>query len=110
MIKCTILIPTAYNDDRPVSVALLQGYRRKVAVLCGGYTDAGFVTGAWVEKNMPMQVERNIELWVVCEPTLLPQLRVLAGQIARDLEQDSVYLEWHETNIEFVPSPQRKKL
>lgn len=103
MIKCTILIPTTYNDGRPVSAALLADFRRQVAGVCGGYTDAGLVTGAREGLcNLPVVCERNIELWAVCDECLLDRLRFLAATIARELEQQSVHLEWHEVNVEFV--------
>ena len=103
MIKCTILIPTTFNNGEPVSPALLDIYRRQLADLCGGYTDAGLVTGAWVNgSSYSAYSERNIELWVICELGKLPQLREFASEIACDLKQKCVYLEWYEVNVEFI--------
>ena len=103
MIKCTILIPTTYNNGSPVSHQLLANFRRRLADIFGGYTDAGLVKGAWRSGvNCPMVVERNIELWVICDDRKLVELRQFAALMADNLDQESVYLEWHETNVEFI--------
>lgn len=102
MIKVTILIPTTFNNGKPAPSVVLDAFRNNLLEICGGFTYDGIATGSCENDSGGIHIDQCHKLWVVCESTLLPQLRCLARQIARDLNQETVYLEWAETNVEFI--------
>ncbi len=102
MIKITILIPTAYNDKTPVSLDKIAEYVDNIGKLAGGCTIDGKVHGYWEADDEIYQDDDLVKVWIVCEHTLLIPMRSIAKMIAADLEQESVYLEWHDVNVEFV--------
>ncbi len=102
MIKITILIPTAYNDKTPVEVGKIAQYLADTIKLAGGCTVDGRVNGSFLMDNGTLQQDNLYKIWVVCEHTLLQPIRAITRRIASDLQQESMYLEWHDVNVEFI--------
>ncbi|KKL14405.1 hypothetical protein LCGC14_2515970, partial [marine sediment metagenome] len=97
-----ILIPVAYNDKTPVPFAKGAEYIYDIGELTGGVTIDGRVSGFYEAVDGTRQQDDLIKVWIVGEHTLLQPMRAIAKWIATDLEQESVYLEWHDVNVEFV--------
>ncbi len=105
MIKITILIPTTYNDKTPVAFRKIAKYIYDIEKLAGGCTVDGKVYGFFETGDETTQDDDLIKVWVVGGYELLDPVRAIAREIAIDLDQESVYLEWHEVNVEFIKSP-----
>ncbi len=105
MIKITILIPVTYNDKIPVSLEKLGEYVHNIEKIAHGCTVDGKVHGSFIDDNEVYQDDDLIKVWVVCEYTLLQPMRGIARRIAVELQQESVYLEWHEVDVEFIKPP-----
>ncbi len=102
MIKITILIPLAYNDKTPVAFSKIAKYIFDIEKLADGCTIDSKVKGYFRAGNGTVQEDDSIKVWVVCELAFLQPMRSIAKMIAADLEQESVYLEWHDVNVEFT--------
>ncbi len=107
MIKITILIPTAYNDKTPVAFSKLAKYTYDIEKLVSGCTIDGKVYGFSETDDGTAQNDDFIKVWVVgsCNELLSP-MRAIACWIATDLNRESVYLEWHDVNVEFITPPE----
>ena len=104
MIKITILIPMAYNDKTSVSLGKIAEYLASITRLAGGFTTSKSY-GAFLLSDGKLQQDDLYEVWVVSEHELLFPMRAIARRIAIDLQQESVYLEWHDVNVEFIKPP-----
>ncbi len=102
MIKITILIPTTYNDKMPVAFRKSAGYIYDIEKLADGCTIDGRVNGFFTAADGANRQDDLIKVWIAGEKKLLTPMRCIARRIAADLQQESVYLEWHEVNVEFI--------
>jgi hypothetical protein len=103
MKKCTILVPTRFNDGSVVPPSVLIGIIREFNREFGGYSTDGLVAGAYRMADGSMAYDTSIRLWVVLAPDRVETVRNMAGRIAALLKQESLYFEVEETDVEFVP-------
>ncbi len=105
MIKITILIPVTYNDKIPVSLKKLGEYVHNIEKIAHGCTVDGKVHGSFIDDNEVYSDNELIKVWIIGGDKLLNPIRDIARRIAIDLRQESVYLEWHDVNVEFIEPP-----
>ncbi len=105
MIKITILIPVTYNNKTPVPLSKIAEYFASTIKLAGGLTSSRSY-GSFLMDDGKLQQDDLYEVWIIGEYELLDPMRAIAKWIAVDLRQKSVYLEWHDVNVEFTEPPE----
>ncbi len=105
MIKITILIPLEHNDKTSVLPTEIAEYVHDIEKLAGGCTIDSQSVGSYVMDSGAFQQDRLFSVWVIGEHTLRQPMRAIAQRIATELRQESVYLEWHDVNVEFAKPP-----
>jgi hypothetical protein len=97
MIKATLIIPTVvWNNDYIASVVA------RLTKMCGGCTKHSPSYGYWIDSNGNLIHEQITQVFVTCEDSYLCSIKEIAKQVASDLNQDCVYLDWHECNMELI--------
>jgi len=107
LIKCTLIVPVTYNDGTPVSTRKLKGYCYTVTELSGGCTISKTL-GLFCMADGEYKSERGVAFSIVCNLDRLQKLRDFAWRIACELNQESVYLDWQDINVEFVTQNKRE--
>lgn len=100
--KYVVLLPLTTNDGRRMSKRQLDRYLDELYVLADGYTVAGTVTGAYRMRSGSKQVDRSLEIWLVLDTSQERALKRWLGEVAKDLGQESMYLERTGGAISFV--------
>jgi hypothetical protein len=102
MIKATMLVPTHYNDGSHVG----DGYHVNVGLWFinkfGGVTIQHGLRGKYRMADGTIADDELVAYTVVCEQPGLYDLSKLAASIACGLQQESVYLDYHDCNVEFI--------
>jgi hypothetical protein len=101
--KAIVLIPLTYNDGTQVPQEVLKGIYEALFAFGGGHTNAGTVKGAYRMKDGSKQTDVLEEVWVACEEGDKPVLRELVARFCSILGQETMYLEFTESVIEFIP-------
>lgn len=101
MIKVTVLLPTYYNNGMLISSMTIDELLDKMDDITGGHTRQGYCDGAY-RMHDGRNYDRNIVVWVVCNSDKLSALREWAFLAAQRLQQESIYFEYQQTNVEFI--------
>ena len=101
--KYTLLIPLNYNDGAKVPDDMLNKIYDDFYVLANGYANVGTAIGAYRMKDGSKQVDHSAIVWVGIDEGDEEKLKQLAGDIARRLGQEAIYLERTGGTIEFIP-------
>lgn len=102
--KVTFLLPLAYNDGSPVPKATLQRIFQEIFLRFHGWTVAGEVKGAYrMRQTGRKRVEKLLQVWVVVEEEDLPDLRKAVSEFGALLEQEVMYFEVADSDVEFLP-------
>ena len=101
--KAILLIPLTYNDGSRVSQEVLDSIFESLFVLSGGYTAAGTVRGTYRMRDGSKQTDVLEQVWIACEDEDRPALRELVGRFCSLLGQETMYLEFADSRIEFIP-------
>jgi hypothetical protein len=108
MRKVVLLVPLTFNDGSAVPQVTLDGLLDELFVVCGGYTLAGVVRGAFRMSSGAKQVEDLQQVWVVAAEADLPALRDLVRKYGDVLGQEAMYFEESDAVVEFL-SPRVEK-
>ena len=100
--KVVLLIPLTFNDGSTVPEETLLSIFDRLLVLCGGYTNAGMVKGAYRMASGCKQVDECVQVWVVVAPMELQELKALVREFGRELGQESMYFEVTGSDVEFI--------
>lgn len=107
--KVVLLVPLTFNDGSTVPHAALDALLDELFVLCGGYTLAGVVRGAYRMSTGAKQVEELQQVWIVAEEQDLPPLKAIVRKYGDLLGQEAMYFEQTEAVVEFLlPHPGKK--
>ncbi len=101
--KAILLVPLTYNDGTRVPEEVLDEIYDALFVMSGGHTTAGTVQGAYRMRDGTKHSELLLQVWVTCEDAERQALRNLAARFCALLGQESMYLEFSESAVEFVP-------
>lgn len=103
MKKCIMLIPLAHNDGSQVQPADLTRIFDLLYSRFGGYTIAGTVRGAYRMRDGTRADDNSLEVWVVVDPIRLADVEKVASRICGLFEQESLFFEVVESDVEFIP-------
>lgn len=101
--KAVVLVPLTYNDGSKVPRRVHGGIRDELFDAFGGWTFEGEVEGAFRMEAGGKRVERLEKLAVVLEEADMPRLRRMVARWGTLLEQERMYLEITDSEIELVP-------
>jgi hypothetical protein len=93
--RCTFLVPVAYNDGRQIEPEIIIDIKRTLDRRFDGYTVKGPFEGSWKG-----QVELMMEYSVVVPPRRIDELRDTVKVILRELGQQAMYFEVHDSHPE----------
>ena len=102
MLKITVLIPTKYNDGSPIGPGVLKLLLSGLREITGGYTLDCIVEGRYTMDDGSIATDYSQKLWVVVDSDKLPAIREWAERVCICLKQESLYLEYQQTNVDFV--------
>lgn len=91
--KFTTLIPTTWNDGRPVDPDLLEHLIDQLAQPFGGMTEEGQVRGIWFDDDGTRDTDRSIKVSIECDRGLLNEAIKRVRAIGRRLRQKAMYFE-----------------
>lgn len=100
--KCTILLPTAYNDGTPIPASVLTDMQDRLYSRFGGYTVAGCVTGTYRMVDGTRASDESLEIWVAVPPEQVCELRRQAAYFCGILRQESLYFEVAGGTVELI--------
>lgn len=104
--KCVLLLPTKYNDGADVPPGVVSGILRSIDEAFDGHTVDGVCDGVYRMDDRSFACDRSLKVWVALQADRVEELRSLAGRIAVTLQQESLYFEVTDAEVEFVrPTP-----
>ena len=101
--EANLLIPSTYNDGSRVPQEILDSIFESLFVLSGGDAAAGTVRGAYRMRDGSKQTDVLEQVWIAYEEGDQPALRELVGRFCSLLGQEMMYLEFADSQIEFIP-------
>jgi len=102
MKKCLFLIPTSYNDGRPVASEVMVAALEELFVTVGSFSQSGITEGLWQMKDGTRIRDHSLTLWIVVEEERVTLLKKLVKKFARLLEQEVIYFEVMDCDVEFI--------
>jgi hypothetical protein len=102
MIKVTLLLPLADNNGKEFPKRDIDSILYLLRQIAGGFTSDGLTNGEYTMDNGDIACDVCKRVFVIVERDKLDSLRSLAALAAKQLRQESIYIEYHETNVEFV--------
>ena len=93
MKKCLFLIPTTYNDGKPVPSKVMLDVWDELFVTFGPFSQDGVTEGLWEMKDGTRIKDHSLKIWIVIEEEKVPLLKELIKKIARLLEQETIYFD-----------------
>jgi len=102
MKKCLFLIPTTYNDGRPVPPEVILDVWEVLFVRFGSLSQDGITEGLWEMKDGTRVKDHSLKFWIVIEEEKVPLLKELIKKIARLLEQEAIYFETMDCDMELI--------
>jgi hypothetical protein len=100
--KCLFLIPTSYNDGREIPAEVILGVIEELFIKFGGVSQSGVTDGLWKMKDGTRAKDRSLTLWIVIEEEKVSVLKNLIKKFARLLEQEAIYFEVMDPDVEFI--------
>jgi len=100
--KIVLQIPLQFNDGSAIPTEVLLTIYDRLYSLCGGWTEAGKVKGAYRMATGQKQVDECLQVWVAVAPSDMDELRDLVRQFGRELGQESMYFEITGSEVEFI--------
>ncbi len=97
-----MLIPLSGTDGSELSARALTKVKDVLNEAFGGHTIAGTVTGAYRMNDGSIAEDVSLEVWVAVNPDRVDEVRQIASDICRELEQESIYFEVTDSEVEFV--------
>ncbi len=101
--KFTLLLPLNYNDGSEVPRAILNQMCNEIFDFSDGFGLAGEMTGAYRMKDGTRKDDRLMVMWIGVSEAQVETLKLMVGRFARELRQESLYLERTGGKIEFIP-------
>jgi hypothetical protein len=101
-VKYVLLLPLNYNDGTPVPRKERNRICDEIFELAQGYGLAGEVTGAYRMKDGSKQKDRSVIIWIGIHDKQKRDLKRLVAKFARELGQETLYLERTGGTIEFI--------
>ena len=101
-VKYILLIPMKYNDGSKVPTSVLAEIEDDLYALAGGYFSAEKGKGAYRMRSGKKQVDKCAQYWVVIDKKDEPALKKMVAGFAVLLDQESIYLERVNSDIEFI--------
>lgn len=92
--KFTTLIPTRYNDGRPVPPTQLERLLDQLASQFGGCSEEGVTKGQWIDPaDAARYRDESLRVSVTCDRVLLDEARQAVIRIGKKLKQRAMYFE-----------------
>jgi hypothetical protein len=102
LVRCTLLVPLQVDPGAPTPASVLREIEERFFARFGGYTLAGRVRGAYRMANGARAEDESLTIWVAVPPARIGEVRQEAARLARELKQESIYLEVGDAQVEFV--------
>lgn len=102
MLKVTVLIPVNFNNGMPIPQYVVDTALSTLTYIAGGLTDEGLVLGRYVMDDGTLATDRCHKVFVVIDADKLTVLRTWAANLCRACQQESIYFEVQEVQVEFV--------
>lgn len=102
MKKCLFLIPTTYNDGRPISPEAISDVFDELFVKFGGFSQTGHTEGLWEMEDGTRVKDYSLTLWIVLEEDKVPLLKNVIKKFARLFEQEAIYFEVMDCDVDFI--------
>jgi hypothetical protein len=92
--KITTLLPTHYNDGKPLPDRILRRFMDYLSSKFGGCSDEGKTLGQWIDPASSIKHEdESKRITVVCDRIMLGTARAAVIRIGRRLHQRAMYFE-----------------
>jgi len=102
MKKCLFLIPTSYNDGSPVPSEIMMDVWDELFVEFGPFSQSGITEGLWETKDGTRVKDHSLTVWIVMEEEKVASLKNIIKKIARLLQQEAIYFEVMECDMELI--------
>ncbi len=106
MIKILLLLPTNYNDGKPIESEKIQSAVERIDNLIGGHTLDGSCQGCYRMDSGEMATDICLKIWAVCNENQLEGMQNLASDFAVDFGQESIYFERTPATVDFIRAKQ----
>ena len=102
MKKCLFLIPTSYNDGRPIPSEVIVDVLEELFVTFGPFSQSGTTKGLWQMKDGTRVRDNSLTLWIVLKEEKVASLKELVKKFARLLEQEAIYFDVMDCDMELI--------
>ena len=100
--KCLFLIPMSYNDRREIPAVLIDAIFDDLYMNFGGHTIDGITEGTWKMEDGGKAIDRCYKVWIIISEEKISALKDLIRKFARLLEQEAIYFEVMDADVEFI--------
>jgi hypothetical protein len=102
MKKCILLLPTTYNDGTVVPADVMAALLADIDEAFDGHTIDGLCDGTYRMDDGSLVSDKSLKVWVAVDPDRVDEVKMLARRFAVELNQETLYFEVTEAEVEFV--------
>ena len=102
MKKCLFLLPTSYNNGSPIPSEVVVDILEELFVKFGPFSQTGTTEGIWEMEDGTRVKDNSLTLWIVIEEEKVTLLKELVKKFARLLEQEAIYFEVMDCDVDFI--------
>ena len=102
MKKCLFLIPTAYNDGKPVSPEIIDQILDQLFAKFGPYSIDGTTEGLWQLEDGKIVKDQSLKIWIVLSEDKVPRLEKTIANFAKILKQEAICLVVTDCDMKLI--------
>jgi hypothetical protein len=102
MKKCIFLIPTSFNDGKPIPSKIITDVQDELFVNFGPFSINGTTEGLWEMKDGTRVKDHSLIIWIALEEEKVVLLKKLVKKFARLLKQEAIYFEVMDCDVDFI--------
>lgn len=100
--KYLLLVPTKFNDGTDVPPSVFACLDEQLFAKFHGFTVDGTVKGAYRMEDGSKAIDHSVVYWIVLREGQEDVLRSLVADLAKELGQESMYMEKTGSTVDFV--------
>jgi hypothetical protein len=100
--KCTIMLPTLYNNGKEVPAEVLSGILKDIDMTFDGHRVDGKCEGSDKMDDGALSCDTSVKVCGAVDPQRMEEVKNMAARYAKILKQDRLHFEITEAEIESI--------